>query len=74
MEGLVEVMSDIFISELEKAVDVLGTLDVAGKTDGVGATGAVAVGADGAVEVSEDWASDPRALKGDGLRVRRRRW
>jgi hypothetical protein len=69
MDGLVEVMSDIFISELENVVDALETLDAAGR---VGAAGAA--GADGIDAVSEDWPSDPSALKGEGLRVRRRRW
>lgn len=62
-------MSDIFISELEKVVDVLVALDSAGAEGAEGATGA-----DGTVVLSEDWDSEPSALKGDGLRVRRRRW
>lgn len=69
MDGLVEVMSDIFMSELEKVVEVLETLDIVGTVGTAGATGA-----DGTDVVSEDWPSDPSALNGDGLRVRKRRW
>jgi hypothetical protein len=72
MEGLVEVMSDIFISELEKEVDALETLDAVVIAGTAGATGAT--GADGTDAASEDWSSDPSAVNGDGLRVRRRRW
>ena len=39
MEGLVEVMSDIFISELEKEVDALETLDAVVIAGTAGATG-----------------------------------
>jgi hypothetical protein len=69
MDGLVEVMSDIFISELENVVDALETLDTVGTVGAAGATGADGIDVD-----SEDWPSDPSALNGDGLRVRRRRW
>ena len=69
MDGLVEVMSDIFISELEKVVEFLETLDTVGTV--VGTAGAT--GADGTDVVSEDWPSEPSALNGDGLRVRRTR-
>ena len=57
------------MSEPENAVEVL---DAEGATGSEGAEGTEET--DGAAGASDDCASEPSAVKGDGLRVRRRRW
>ena len=56
------------MSEPENAVDVL---DAEGATGSEGAEGTDETDAAG---TSDDCGSEPSAVKGDGLRVRRRRW
>lgn len=68
IEGLVAVIKDNFMSEPENAVDVL---DAEGATGSEGAEGTDETDAAG---TSDDCGSEPSAVKGDGLRVRRRRW
>jgi hypothetical protein len=63
------VIKDNFMSEPENAVDVL---DAEGADGSEGAEGIDET--DGAAGASEDCGSEPSAVKGDGLRVRRRRW
>ena len=69
IEGFVEVMRDIFMSEPENAVEVL---DAEGAIGSEGAEGTDET--DGAAVASDDCVSEPSAVKGDGLRVRKRRW
>ena len=57
------------MSEPENAVDVL---EAEGAIGSEGAEGTDET--DGAAGASDDCASEPSAVKGDGLRVRRRRW
>jgi hypothetical protein len=57
------------MSEPENAVDVL---DAEGAIGSEGAEGTDET--DGAAGPSDDCVSEPSAVKGDGLRVRRRRW
>jgi hypothetical protein len=66
MEGFVDVIKDIFMSVPENEVEVL---DAEGSEGSEGTEDT-----DGAVAVSDCCGSEPSAVKGDGLRVRRRRW
>jgi hypothetical protein len=60
------VIRDIFMSVPEKVVEVL---DVEGAEGSEGTEDS-----DEAIVASDGCGSEPSAVKGDGLRVRRRRW
>jgi hypothetical protein len=66
MEGFVEVIKDNFMSDPENVLDAEG----AAGSDGAEGT----EDEDGTAGVSEGCGSEPKAGKGEGLRVRRRRW
>ena len=62
-------INDNFMSEPENVVVVL---DAEGANGSEGSEGTDET--DGAAGASDDCASEPSAVKGDGLRVLRRRW
>jgi hypothetical protein len=66
IEGFVDVIRDIFMSVPENVVELL---DAEGAESSEGTEDL-----DGATAVSDGCGSEPSAVKGDGLRVRRRRW